>query len=257
VASLPETVWGILDENPDVLGDATEERAKWEFLKDRPDEERRELEAVIWEIEDHPLNLDGSDLEFVNLTHLVDLAVQATSLLQLQKIRDAFYELFSPQETARCQFDDNERKVASVLLYYGKFWQRVSPWYYENYHLGDWRRTIRGKGSEEAKDCNGTVFRRFFDEFLRAGHKLDEFVKEKKESVPVDPKSETELRKALIWYSEKLKTRFLEKGMYVAMKTNEEEADAHFAHLRALWNIKRYFKGVYGRMADLIKEETK
>jgi hypothetical protein len=45
----------------------------------------------------------------------------------------------------------------------------------------------------------------------------------------------------------------------VAMKPNEEETDAHFTCLPAIWNTKRHFKGVYGnqKMADLIKEETK
>jgi hypothetical protein len=261
VASLPETVQGILSETPEVLGteeDATEERAKWEFLKDRSEAERRDLEAVIWEIEDHPLNLNGRDFSGVNLTHLVDLNKPHTSLTQLQNIRDKFNELFPLEENIQGRFDDKKKKVASVLLYYGRFWNRVTPWYYENYDLGDWPRTIRGKGSEENKNGSGTIFRRFFDEFKLAGRSLDELLEQKRNSVPVDPKSETDLRKALIWYSERLKSRFLEKGMYVAKETNMEKGtDAHFPDLCTLWNIKRYFRGGYQKMADQIEEDTK
>jgi hypothetical protein len=260
VASLPETVRGILDDNPDVLGgeqDATEERAKWEFLNECPDEERCELESVIWRIEDHPLNRNGRDLGGVNITHLTDLAVQVTTLPQLKTIRDTFYELFPPEEDGE---SDKKKKVASALLYYGAFWDRVRPWYYENYELGDWRRTIRGKGSMELKDGSGTVFRRFFDDFLQAGQSLDEFVEGKKGSETVDPRCESDLRKALIWYCERLKERLFEKGMYLAKDTSMEKGhDEHFPNLCALWNTKGHFRGVDGnqKLADLIEEETK
>ena len=36
-------------------------------------ENLREIEALIWEIEDHPLNLIGKDVGNINITHLIDL----------------------------------------------------------------------------------------------------------------------------------------------------------------------------------------
>ena len=255
VASLPETVRGLLSGNPEVLGrdeDATEERAKWEFLKDRPNGERRALEAVIWEIEDHPLNLNGRDFNGVNLTHLVCLSKPYISFTQLQYIRDKFNELFPIEEHIQARCNNKNKKLASVLLYYGRFWNRVSPWYYENYDLGDWRRAIRGKGSEEAGNREVKSFRRFFDEFLQAGQSLDQFLEQKKSSVIVDPQSEPDLIKTLIWYSEKLNASFLEKGMYVAVTNHEHGADDHFPKLGALWNTQGHFRGTSGnqKMAD-------
>jgi hypothetical protein len=245
-----ETARGILENDPSLLGkggETSEERAKWDFLANRPDDERRELEATIWNIEDHPLNLNGRDLGGINLTHLVDLTT--ADLGRLQKVREAFYKLFPPEEGPS---SETKKKVASALLYYGVFWNRISPWYYKNYNLGDWRRTIRGKGSEETRDAGGTVFHRFCEEFIREGISLDEFLETKKGSLPIDLDSEMNLRKAIIWYSEKLGTRVLVKGMYVAIEWGEQ-SDEHFVNLPALWNTQGDFRGTHGnrRIADL------
>jgi hypothetical protein len=261
VATLPKTIMGILDENPDVFGEEgteerVEERVKWDFLKGRPENERRELESLIWKIEDHPFNQDGSDLGGKHISHLVNLAVDATGISQLKKIQNAFYGLFPTEKNGRDQSDDNAQKVALALLYYGIFWNRVSPWYYENYNLRDWRRTIRGKGNQEttAKDISGPVFRRFFDEFVNAGYSLDQFLEQKKNSVSVEPKSEMDMRNALIWYSENSKAGIFGKGMFIVTRSSEEEPDAHFPKLPALWNTRGDFRKTdeYQKMADLI-----
>lgn len=254
VAALVQHARGLLADDPAVLG-KEEEAAKWEFLKDRPDAQRRELESVIWEIEDHPFNADGGrGLGDINLTHLVNLAAEpAPTLAELAKIRDTFYDLF-PLADGTSGESARNKKLASALLYYGVFWHRVNPLYYDNYDLGNWLRTIRGEGSAEAKEGNSTIFRRFFDEFLHAGRSLDEFLEQKRRSVTVDPKAETDLRNVLIWYSEKLKARFFEKGMHIAIYG--EQADAHFANFCALWNTKGDFRGNAGnqRIADLVEE---
>jgi len=243
VASLPKTAVGILGNDPSVLVNA-EEIARWKFFKDIPDEKRRKLESVIWKIEDHPFNLNAADLRSVNLSHLVYLNSSDTNLEKLVKVQNAFYELF-PVNTDKSKFTENTNKVATVLLYYGKYWNRVSPWYYENYNLGDWHRTIRGEGSEENKDFKPSIFRHFFDEFQDAESTLDEFLQQKEESITVNPQEEEELRNAFIWYSQRLKNKFFEKGMYMAV--DGDKADPIFPKINGiLWNTKGTFKGAFG-----------
>lgn len=253
IASLGDIVDGLLGTDAtsfsDLAGVTREERGKWNFLFDKPEHERRQFESVIWKIEDHPLNQNGRGLDAVNLTHLVNLEGQV-SLQQLEAIRDAFYDLFPLGETAS---ETTRKKVASVLLYYGPYWNLVSPWYLENHDLGDWRRTIRGKGSEERSGGGLPVFRVFFEEFLQAKQSLDDFASMKKGSEPVNPETDKDLRKALIWYSEKLGPRFLREGMHVEIKTSEWWAhDVHFPDLCVLWNTNGNFRGYSGfqKMSD-------
>ena len=217
------------------------------------EEERQKVESVIWEIEDHPLNLKGGrGLGGVNLTHLVDLtSAPPPTLEQLKKVRDKFYELFPPSEGSA---SDNKKRIALVLLYYGPFWHRVNPWYYENYEFGEWGRTIRGKGSEEKKCAEGTVFWRFFNKFP-GRQALEDFATSKKGSESIDPSTEEDLRKALIWYAEKYGIRLLDKGMHVARTF--EECDAQFPKLNVLWNTKGDFRG-YGntKLGALIEKPS-
>jgi hypothetical protein len=243
VSSLPETVNGLLGHTASAFSSlstsTSEERCKWNYLFDKPDPDHQRLEEVIWKIEDHPLNRNGSDHGEVNLTHLVDLEGEV-SLQKLEAIRDAFYDLFPLEKPAS---ETTRKRVASVLLYYGPYWNRVGPWYLENYDLGDWRRTIRGRGSEEKSGGGPSVFRAFFEEFLQAKQSLDEFASMKTGSEPVNPETDKDLRKALIWYSEKLGPNFLRQGMHVELKTSEWWVhDVHFPGFCALWNTNGSFR---------------
>lgn len=73
VNDLPEIASVVLAQDITSKHTGGEEVKKWEFLVGRPTLERRQLEAAIWQIEDHRLNLNGRDMGSVNLTHLVDL----------------------------------------------------------------------------------------------------------------------------------------------------------------------------------------
>ena len=260
VAVLPEHARAILNSRPEVLGrdedgeDASEERVRWDFLSGLQEEECQMIESVMWKIEDHPLNAKGGrGLGNRNITHLVELTPSIATLPHLEKVCDVFYDLFPPDEGPATE---RKKKIASVLLYYGPFWHRVSPWYYENYELGDWPRTIRGRGSNEQGGAGSTVFRRFFDEFLAAANTVEEFAASKEGSEPVDPKSEQDLRKALIWYYERAGIGFLRRGMHVA-KTYEEH-DAHFPALNVLWNTQGDFRGTSGnrKLGGLVALES-
>jgi len=247
VTSLEDTVTKLLDADPSAFANSDreihEEEDKWTYLFNHPETERKDIESVIWKIEDHPLNLNGSDLGSQNLTHLLELKSKPT-LEQLEAIRDNFYELF-PEDQPR----SDEKLIASILLYYGPYWNRKSPWYYENLNLGDWRPTIRGKGSAEHTSGNRTVFRQFFDEYLQAQQSLGDFAASKKNSEQLEhDKTETDLRKALVWYSVNLGSNFLNKGMYIAVDFPSEQRDAKFRQLGCIWNTKGDFRGNVGNI---------
>ncbi|ABW66057.1 DUF262 domain-containing protein [Desulfosudis oleivorans] len=250
VASLPAAVKDILfNDSPEFIGSESKEEAlKWNLLKNTGDEERRHFEAVIWEIEDHPFNIDGRDLDNQNISHLVDLNEQLT-LETLNNVKETFYRLF-PKDNKK----QEERTIAQILLYYGEFWHHISPWYHKNYDFSDWRRTIRGKGNvEQNVAASTTVFRLFFQDFMKKNKSPNEFLKMKQDEWPesIDPVSETSLRKALIWYSQKLQDNFLKEGMYVVIdRPQYEESDANFPKLSPIWNTSGSFKGRNKKMSE-------
>lgn len=258
VVSLPKDVRKFLLDEPD-KSDGTEkdeEAAKWNLLITKPDEERRAFESVIWEIEDHPLNLNGRDLNSMNISHLVDLDASTLTLGQLEMVRDAFFKLFPVD----CKPDDcTSKRIAQALLYYGEFWHRIYRPYYDNYDFRDWKRTIRGRGDAEKSSPEKSVFLRFFQDFMQAKVALEEFLQHKIMQEPVNPETETKLINALIWYSEKLKEKFFEKGMYIAINANRgSKIDALFPHLGPIWNTQGDFRGYSGNqeLAKLVPSEA-
>ena len=70
-----------------------EELVKNDFLKNVIPDQIRQFEELIWEIEDHPINLNGRNLKNQNITHLVDLYI-SLSLDELLSTKDKFYKLF-------------------------------------------------------------------------------------------------------------------------------------------------------------------
>jgi hypothetical protein len=243
----------LFDDQPTFIGtESQEEKAKWMLLKNRSESERCEFESIIWQIEDHPLNIDGAGLGSLNITHLVDLEHKVLTRDRLDSVRKSFYELFP------LNVKNTDKRIAQALLYYGVFWQQETPWYYNNYNLGGWRLTVRGRGGEELKSpqVNGTVFRRFFEDFIRSGASLDDFLNQKRGTESIDPEKTTDIRKALLWYSEKLGKTFLSKGYHVALSNNGEK-DKYLPVLDAIWNLPRYFQGDYQKMSDQVSQLNK
>lgn len=243
VIGLPQLVDELFEGNPGQL--TGEEQLKWDFLATKTrDWERREYESLIWQIEDHTLNLDGSDVEALNLSHLMELDSQSTTLEHLRHVRDKFNELF-PLEGGRFRPGSKQFDLTATLLYYGPFWKQTSPWYYQNYDLGDWKLTIRGKGNREAP-AHQHVFKQFFQDFVKSGQTLEVFLSGKRGTVDVNPGTTTDLRLALIWYSEKLGPKLFDKGQYIAGSPSPgQERDFHFPNFPPLWNTGGSFRG-YG-----------
>lgn len=131
---------GNLDENPqeetDMKFRTSEETIKNTFLQRKSSgNDIYRIEELIWQIEDHPLNLDGSDVGNINITHLIDLN-DSTTIKKLTDTRDTFFELF-PNGTK-----SGLPLLKTILLHYGDFWKDTSI-YYKRYDFSDWKRNIR------------------------------------------------------------------------------------------------------------------
>jgi len=113
----------------------TEEIAKISLLQNTKVDELLKIEELIWQIEDHPLNIDGSDVGNINITHLINLNA-STSLVNLQYVKDTFEQLF-PNKTK-----NGSSILKTILLHYGDFWKDTS-YYHKRYDFSDWKRNIR------------------------------------------------------------------------------------------------------------------
>lgn len=137
---------GILDTSDNEMGDeetnpeeetdrkfrTTEEKQKYGYLQSQMSHPNiKEIESLIWEIEDHPWNLDGSDVGNINISHLLSFDEQLT-FEYLQKVKNSFSSLF--------QSDTHILKT--ILLHYGDFWEDKSI-YYKRYYFSNWKRNIR------------------------------------------------------------------------------------------------------------------
>lgn len=142
-------------------GETEEERLKHAYLIEIDGEKAlRPIEAAIWKIEDHPINLNGRDVGGINSSHLVDYP-SGPDLKVLQYIGDRF----------NCLFPDNANYISNalknVLLFYGDYSTENKTGNYVNRDFGDERKIVRGD-----------VFKQFFENYK--GEELDEIWEEKK-----------------------------------------------------------------------------
>ncbi len=186
--------------------DIHEENIKHKALVNVKSELTTEIESLIWEIESKRYNLNATDLGSVNSSHLVDYGPNL-SVDYLKLVLETYKRIFDGN-------DKTLKELQILLLYYGDYWEQVTPYYYQNYKFDDWRRTIR---KEE--------FKIFFKEFMRAQKDIEELLKEKEGSVTISFNTES-LQERLIWYAEKLGLSIWEKGNYIKI-TNENYCALH------------------------------
>jgi uncharacterized protein with ParB-like and HNH nuclease domain len=222
----------------------SDERKKFEILESSLPENRRKIEELIWEIEDHPLNLDGSGYGLVNFSHLLT-PIQDVSIESLRKLIVKFNELFPSGSNSNL-------KLQGFLLNYGAFYVRVSPWYYSNYRFDDWKRTIRGLGSES----NEHVFRVFWDEFYAYEGSLDAFIIHKN-FPPIEYQNVRNLHDQLIWYAKMLEDRMWQKGCYIAFHP-EYGRDVIFKSQHLMFNTKGDMRswGHINELSTLLSKEV-
>ena len=197
-------------------------------------EQVRRYEALIWEIEDHPLNLDGSGVGKTNVTHLLSLT-PSTSLVELEKVRDKFYELFP--KTKR-----SYETIQTLLLHYGPYQNRENPWGYFSFNFGNWKRTIRGLGSEENKGQSKSIFQQFFDDFI------NDTVRD-----AALPAAEAhELHQKILWYSQQPGSHIWQYGTFIGYSYDWSGRDAHFPDFPKLYNTRGDMRADYRELQCLI-----
>jgi hypothetical protein len=236
-AMLKSGVWGATAEFDDVEDEdsipntlVNEERLKHDFLLSLPAADVRQYEQVIWQIEDHPLNLNGRGLGAVNSSHLIDYA-QKPSLDYLKKVSEKFYSIFPVDNLGKLVGNSAaENVLTNTLLYYDHFWRRKAPWYYENYSFGEWPRVIRDK--------DGPAFRQFFCDLVASDLQLADICEQKRAKYLADETIDfnTTTREIMfLWYATNLGERLWQNGSFLALD-NRDGADRHFPNLPPLKN---------------------
>ena len=144
-----------------------DEKARHNFLLSKEKESVvRLFESAIWELEDHPLNLNGYQVQNQNITHLIDFSIEL-KLSDIEDITRRFNSLFVKDKPI------GSKKLSTILLYYGFYAMQRRPYYYDNWDFSSWRRIVRDIDAKEPK-----VFKSFFNDFH--GGNLKELLKTKK-----------------------------------------------------------------------------
>lgn len=194
-----------------------------------------ELESLLWQIEDHPFNIDGADVGLINSSHLVDFKNPLTAETLL-KIKNTFYGCFPADKSKE---NSKFPEVLSLLLHYGQFWKQKSPWYYENYQFNDWRNIVRSRSPNLSSD----EFMDFFKALMDSGLTVEALLAEKRSSYTCG--TTNSLLEQLLWYNHNLHEKMWGQGPYIALckdyTTNKE--DGIFSKRKPFLNTKGNFKG--------------
>jgi len=236
---LEKGIWGTLDED---MGE--EEDQKICYLLKQNNKAVFEIEEAIWQIEDHPLNIDGRDVGNINITHVIDLNDTIT-LQDIQKVNQCFRNFF-PDDTKK-----GSSILKTILLHYDDFYKDTSYYYYR-YDFSDWKRNIRKPAFKKfISDLNGKTPEKYLEE-LKSKFIADN-AKVINDSVDCLPKN-LSLRTKLIYYSLLLSHDDLWKeGEKMIICENKSQETRLFEDENKIYNSKGNFKGYSGN-SDLWKE---
>lgn len=223
-------VWGTGGTEISDEEDNDEELQKHSWLRSLPAESIRDYESLLWEIEDHPYNIDGRDLKNINSSHLVSYK-QDPDLKQLRYIKDRFYALFPLKKNDRAL-----ERLQTILIFYGEFWQIQTPYYYQNLGFSEWERIVRDL------DGDKKTFRAFFRDWKKQPDKsLEDWLNEVAAISDV-PVSEQDLHRQLKWYASHLRTAMWEKGGNIALR-DWVPHDKIFRHSPKFFNTRGNMRG--------------
>lgn len=205
-----------------------------------------DIESLIWEIEDHPLNLDGADLQNINSSHLIYFEENPCKQT-LELIKFKFYNLFPLHAEKDSVNFMNANKLRNTLFFYGKYWTENWASYYWRYDFGDWKKIIRSIKIEEG------VFNSFFRDYLE--NDLEKLYSEKvviNSEVNFETHEKLEMFK---WYAAKLNEELWSQGRFISFNHYKHEGqDKYFKNIRELVNTKGTFNGGSPKvLSELIK----
>lgn len=224
-------------------GFISKEEGREEYIKERwlanlSETDRVKFESLLWELEDHPYNLDGSDVGMLNVSHLVTLDSDLT-YDHLLKIKEAFFECFPVSEAQKS--NKNFPIIQSVLLHYGVFYTRISPWYYENYEFSNWKKNIRPLTKKDEE--RGNEFRIFLTDFAKSQLSIASFLSEKRTGITIGSIDTNSLHGQLLWYNCHLEESMWEMGGYIALsESSDNKKDKAFDSQKPFWNTPGSFR---------------
>lgn len=206
----------------------------------------RHIESLIWEIEDHPLNLEGADLKNLNSSHLIEFN-EKLSVNELILVKEKIYDLFPVKADRKIDYK-NAKKIRSILFWYGTYWQKKWSSYYWKYNFGEWKRIIRDI------DSNESAFDLFFNE-LKKTSTLDILIENKILEFEIDINMKDELF-VFKWYASQLKEKMWSQGHFIATNHfKHPNQDYYYPKFRELVNIKGNFNGGSPQvLSTLVKE---
>eukprot|EP01093_Parvamoeba_rugata_P016280 TRINITY_DN5_c0_g3_i2.p1 TRINITY_DN5_c0_g3~~TRINITY_DN5_c0_g3_i2.p1 ORF type:complete len:710 (+),score=128.60 TRINITY_DN5_c0_g3_i2:19529-21658(+) len=210
-------------------------KERWLIRLNKNESNWASIESMLWQIEDHPFNLDGSDVGLTNSSHLVDYD-EGSTLEKLTQIKNTFYDCFPADKS-----NDSSKfpKIQSLLLHYGQFWRQRTPYYYSNYQFNDWRNIVRS-GTPFLKERE---FKVFFDELMETGWSVGQLLAEKRKRYIES--TDDSLLSQLLWYNNNVQEDMWNQGAYIALCEyyTDNNEDKKFDERRPFLNTKGNFKG--------------
>jgi hypothetical protein len=228
-----------------------EEIEKHSFLGNLKDESLRKYEELIWEIEDHPINITGKNLKNQNITHIVTFG-QSVSIDDLTLVKEKFYSLFPSDIKSNNGFKDFN-SLQTLLLHFGEFKQKVSPNYLENYNYKNWGRIVR--------NIDGDAFRTFFSFYKNQELTIEEILIAKNHEF-CSEKSNTQvkhlnvLNEQLIVYAMLLGDKLWECGGHIAIRPWDNN-DGLFYNSKEIYNLQSNFISRNRKLWELVDDNTK
>lgn len=244
---------GNVDENPEEETDTkfrtTEETIKNTFLQRRSTgKDLLKIEELIWQIEDHPLNLDGSDVGNLNITHLIDLN-DSTTIEKLTDVSDSFFGLFpngskSPSDSAT---------LNTVFLHYGDFYRSKGYSNGNKYDFSDWKRNIR---KDEFKKLIGVLIEKSLSEHLvELNQKFIIAQKEVIKDSQIALSKGFNIREKLIFYSMLLKPQVIWQYGNIIIEYGQVNSSRLFKDEdKLIYNLKSDFRSSYVDLWEEIKK---
>lgn len=227
-----------------------EEIEKHNFYLNQSSQQIRQVEELIWEIEDHPINLMGRNLKNQNCSHLINFE-EKLNQQELEIVKNKFYELFPLSSEEKKGFKDF-KSLQTTLLYFGEFKQRVSPYYLENYAYNNWGRIVR--------NIDGDAFKLFFEKFKRGTLKIKEILKNKEKEFCLDNinlvKDLSSLNEHLKIYSLILNIKIWQNGGHIAFR-HWDNIDGLFNKSKEIYNLQSNFISRHDKLWNLVTEEIK